>query len=140
MTPPLPGVYSASHRVRSGSTRRLIWAYNRSCPLVDKESGLTAAKIAQAIALPLPFVAKLNQRLFTASSLPAALVGRIADAIGRSTDEVIGFLAGPPTLARSAAYRSDDAPVVGEQEDFQAALLADDSVSAEAKATYSTNG
>lgn len=130
-------------RVAQNTLRKYKTAYLGVQPLVslvDKESGITAAKIAQAIALPLPFVAKLNQRLFTASSLPAALVGRIADAIGRSADEVLGFLAGPPTLARAAAYRSDDAPVVGEQEDFQAALLSDASVSAEAKATYSTNG
>ncbi|MBC8137603.1 MAG: hypothetical protein H8F28_17105 [Fibrella sp.] len=108
--------------------------------LVDKERGITAANIAQAISLPLPFVAKLNQRLFTAASVPATLVGRIADAIGRTTDEVVAFLAGPPMLARSAAYRADDAPVIGEQEDFQAALLADRSVSQEAKTAYSGNG
>lgn len=108
--------------------------------LVDKERGVTAANLAKATLLPLPLVAKLNQRLFTAASVPAALIGRVADAIGRTTDEVIAFLAGPPMLARSAAYRADDAPVVGTQEDFQAALLADDSVSPEAKAAYSVNG
>ncbi|MBC7809187.1 MAG: hypothetical protein H7145_23885 [Akkermansiaceae bacterium] len=108
--------------------------------LVDKERGITAANIAQATSLPLPFVAKLNQRLFTAASIPATLVGRVAEAIGRTTEDVVAFLAGPPMLARAAAYRADDAPVVGEQEDFRAALLSDASVSPEARATYSVNG
>lgn len=104
--------------------------------LVDKERGITAARIAQATLLPLPFVAKLNQRLFTAASIPTAAVARIADAIGRSVEDVRVFLAGPPMLARAAAYRSDDAPMVGEQEDFTAALQSDEGVSPEARALY----
>lgn len=130
-------------RVAQDALRKHKAAYLGVQPLVslvDKERGITAAGIAQATMLPLPFVAKLNQRLFTAASVPAALVGRVAEAIGRTTDEVVAFLAGPPTLARAAAYRSDDAPVVGEQEDFQAALFADATVSPEAKAAYRTNG
>ena len=106
--------------------------------LVDKESGVTAAKLAEATLLPLPFVAKLNQRLFTAASVPAQVVARIAETIGRSVDEVNAFLAGPPMLSRAAAYRADDAPMVGEQEDFHAALQADASVPENIKALYST--
>lgn len=130
-------------RVAQGTLQKYRAAYLGAQPLVslvDKERGITAASIAQATALPVPFIAKLNQRLFTAASVPATLIERVADAVGRTAEDVVAFLAGPPTLARAAAYRADDAPVVGEQEDFAAALLADPSVSPEAKAIYSANG
>lgn len=104
--------------------------------LVDKERSITAAKIAQAIALPLPFVAKLNQRLFRAATLPARLVEKLADAVGRSVDDVTAYLSAPPTLARNAAYSNPDAPTLGEAEDFAVALQRDADVSAEARMMY----
>ncbi len=104
--------------------------------LIDKERGITAARLSEATRLPVPFIAKLNQRLFTLASLPPALIGRLAETVGRTADEVAAFLAGPPMLARNAAYRSDDAPTVAAQEDFVAALRADGSVTAEARAIY----
>ncbi len=130
-------------RVARGALLKYKVAYLGVQPLtalVDKERGITAAQLAQATLLPLPFVAKLNQRLFSAASVPTALVARIADAVGRTADEVAAFLAGPPMLARAAAYRADDAPVVGAQEDFGTALLADEAVSTEAREAYRANG
>ena len=107
--------------------------------LVDKERGITAAKIAAAIDLPVPYVGKLNQRLFRAATLPARLVERLADAVGRSVDDVVAFLSASPTLAHGAAYRADDAPVVPDAEDFAATLARDGTVSTEARLLYTTN-
>ncbi|MBC8142985.1 MAG: hypothetical protein H7Y38_16295 [Armatimonadetes bacterium] len=107
--------------------------------LVDKERGITAARIAQTIALPLPYVAKLNQRLFRIATLPARLLERLADAVERSVEDVTAYLSQPPTLARGAAYRSDDAPTVADAEDFVAALRADESVSPETRDLYREN-
>ena len=104
--------------------------------IIDKERGFTAAKIAEAIALPAPYVAKLNQRLFAVASIPQTLINRLADAIGRSANEVAAYLALPPTLSRAAAYRADDNPTISGQEDFQSVLAADTTVSADSKAEY----
>ena len=126
-------------RVALNALRLHKAAYLSAAPLVsliDKERGITAAALAAAIGLPLPFVAKLNQRLFHAATIPQALVTRLADATRRSVDDVNAFLLAPPTLARGAAYRADDAPVVGQAADFADALRADASVSPEARALY----
>lgn len=107
--------------------------------LVDKERGITAARIAQTIALPLPYVAKLNQRLFRVATLPARLLERLAVAVERSVEDVTAYLSAPPTLARGAAYRADDAPTVADAEDFALALRADTSVSPETRTFYTEN-
>ena len=106
--------------------------------LVDKERGITAAKLAQTTLLPVPFIAKLNQRLFIASTVPGELIARIAEAIGRTVDDVASYLSGPPLLARAAAYRSDDAPIVGEPEDFSKALLTDRTIPQEIRDLYAS--
>ena len=61
--------------------------------LVDKERGITAAKLASALELPLAFVAKLNQRLFHAATIPATLINRLAETVGRGADEIAAYLA-----------------------------------------------
>jgi len=130
------------HSVLMNALRKQKSAYlgaSAIVSLVDKERGITAAKIAQALALPLPYVAKLNQRLFQAVTLPARLVGRLADAVERSVEEVTAYLSQPPTLARGAAYRADDAPTLADAEDFAAVLAGDDTVSLETRNFYAQN-
>lgn len=107
--------------------------------LLDKDRGITAARIAQTIALPLPYVAKLNQRLFQAATLPARLIERLADAVGRSVGDVTAYLSQPPMLARGAAYRADDAPTLADAEDFAAIFANDDTVSPETRNFYTQN-
>jgi len=126
---------------RVGRTRlaslRARYAAPALVSLVDKERGITSEKIAAHLALPVQYVAKLQRRLFAPESLPQTLIQRLAAAIDRTVDEVSAYLAAPPTLARAAAYRSDDAPTLGSQEDFHAVLSADDTVSHEVKTAYS---
>ena len=104
--------------------------------LLNATQGRTAPILAEWIGLPVAYIAKLERRLFALESLPRVLIEKIASAVDRSVDDVTTFLSGSPTLARGAAYRSDNAPTLGKQEDFRHLLANDDSVSEESKTLY----
>jgi hypothetical protein len=87
--------------------------------------GLDAEAVAAKLQVPYALFFKLHRRLIAAESVPASFVRSLADAIGRTADEVSAYLRQPPTLAAGASYRADDTPTVGAQEDFAAALRSD---------------
>ena len=132
-----------AHLQRAGRAALAAFRQSRAPKLVpalqsltDRNRGILPDTIAKKLGLPVAYVAKLQRRLFVPESLPASLIWRLAEAIERTADEVSAYLAAPPTLARAAAYRSDDAPTVGKQEDFMELLRADASVPLETKAAY----
>ena len=103
---------------------------NEAAPLTSlmaaaRERGLEFSALAARCEIPFAVLVKLHRRLIAPASVPAALVQRLADAVGRGADEVAAYLRQPPTLALGASYRADDAPQVGEPETFADALAAD---------------
>lgn len=84
--------------------------------LVDeaKARGLTPREFARALRLDTPTLARLNQRLLDAATLPRSLVRQAAQTLGRSADEVAAYLRLPPRLASGAQYKARQAPVLRE--------------------------
>ncbi len=84
--------------------------------LVDeaRARGLTPPAFAKTLRLDTPALGRLNQRLLEAATLPRALVRRVAEALGRSADEVAAYLSRPPRLAAGAQYKAKAAPVLRE--------------------------
>lgn len=101
-----------------------------------KERGLSTPELARALGVGPAEVVKLNQRLFRAASLPKALVARLAEALGRSVEQVAAYLRMPPTLSAQASYKADAAPRVGEQVDFLDAVAASHGMTPEQKAYW----
>ena len=103
-----------------------------------KQRGLTVPALAQRLRLSPLEVTKLNQRLIRAESIPSSLIRGLADALGRSTDAISGYLRLPPTLSAQASYKADAAPRVPEQVDFNEALESSRALSEADKAHWRT--
>jgi hypothetical protein len=89
---------------------------------VATRQGVTAKRLAEVLGLSVSFVARLDQRLFAPSSIPRTVIVRLADAMGRSVEEISRYLTLPPRTALAANYRSAEAPAVREQVDFYKAI------------------
>ena len=76
--------------------------------------GMAPRTFAQSLHLDTPTLSRLNQRLLEAATLPRALVRQVAQALGRSTDEVRAYLRRPPRLATGAQYKARQTPVLRE--------------------------
>lgn len=87
--------------------------------------GLDADDAAALLEIPQPLFVKLHRRLIALESIPRNFVNTMADALGRTADEISAYLRQPPTLAAGASFRADDAPAVGAQESFADALRTD---------------
>jgi hypothetical protein len=103
-----------------------------------KQRGLTVPALARRLRLSPLEVTKLNQRLIRAESIPSSLIRSLADALGRSTDAIIGYLRLPPTLSAQASYKADAAPRVPERVDFNEALESSRALSEADKAYWRT--
>ena len=84
--------------------------------LVDeaRARGLAPREFARTLHLDTLTLSRLNQRLVDAAALPRSLIRQMAQAIGRSADEVAAYLRLPTRLASGAQYKSKQAPVVRE--------------------------
>jgi hypothetical protein len=87
-----------------------------------------AEDVASLLDLPSALFWKLHRRLIAPDSVPRTLINALADAVNRTSDEVMAYLRMPPQLAAGASFRSDDAPSVGQQESFEDALTAEPEV------------
>lgn len=81
-------------------------------------AGLSASDLASRLNLGLPEIAKLSQRLFLASTIPALLIERLASAVKSTVQSISDYLALPPTLVLSADFKARSAPQVPEQASF----------------------
>lgn len=90
-----------------------------------RERGMEAEEAASRLDVPFGVFVKLHRRLISPESVPATFVRRLAEAVGRTADEVSAYLRQPPTLAAGASYRADSTPTVGTQESFADALRSD---------------
>jgi hypothetical protein len=87
--------------------------------------GLDAEAVAAKLDVPYALFFKLHRRLIAPDSVPAKFVAALAEAVGRTADDISFYLRQPATLAAGASYRADDTPTVGAQESFADALRAD---------------
>lgn len=110
-------------------------------PLADlvtyaQARGVSARDLAARLGLSVPIVMKLHRRLLRAESLPQELIEALAKVLGTSQRRVFEYLQQPPALAVGAHYRAEQAPVLGEQQDFAAAVRTDRSLSEEDRARW----
>lgn len=89
-----------------------------------KRQGMTAKTLAARLDVGISIVAKLNQRLFNAASLPETLIVRLAETLQTNAGTVRAYLQQSPTLATGVQYKADGVPHVGAAEEFAAAIRA----------------
>lgn len=90
-----------------------------------RAQNLDADAVAARLEVPVAVFWKLHRRLLAPESVPQSLIAALAQTVQHGTEQVAAYLRQPPTLAAGASYRSDDAPRVGERENFADALRAD---------------
>lgn len=101
-----------------------------------KERGLSVKTLAQRIGVGVTLVAKLQDRLLVANSVPNALVERLSEALDVTAEQIRAYLQLPPQLAKGAMYKSADVPVVGAQQEFEKAIESALDMSAAEKAFW----
>lgn len=87
-----------------------------------KAKGLSNRDLAEALHLDIPLLARLEQRLIRAASLPRLLVEQMAQTLDRSVAEVAAYLRGGASLAAGAHYKAQQAPSAGSQVGFAEVL------------------
>lgn len=85
--------------------------------------GRSPKALAEEINISPTLLARLQQRLIAAGSIPDTLVAGLSSALGRSTSVIREYLARPAMLAQSASYKSDRVPQAASQESFLHAVL-----------------
>lgn len=76
--------------------------------------GLAPTAFARALHLDTATLGRLTQCLLETGTVPKALVRRVAEAIGRTADEVAAYLNQPPRLSAGAQYKAKSAPKLRE--------------------------
>ncbi len=104
-----------------------------------KARGLSRQDFAARLQLPDTLLLKLHRRLIDAASIPNELVGKIADAIGRTNDEIAAYLKQPAQMPLGASFRSDSTPQA-QTETFANALQSDPDAMPEHKAAWIDGG
>ncbi len=93
--------------------------------------GLEPRQLAQATKLGDSLLGKLNRRLIRYASIPQVLIKSLAEAIQSTPAGVAAYLQQSPTFAVAVEHRSEQAPVLIEQEDFFDAVRAAPTISRE---------
>ena len=90
-----------------------------------KTLGLTMHELANVTRLSPALVAKLDQRLIRADTVPTEVLGDLARVIQRTTEEVLVHLRREPMLPAALEYKAEEAPAVPDQQDFFDAVRGD---------------
>jgi transcriptional regulator with XRE-family HTH domain len=90
-----------------------------------KDLGLTMYELANVTGLSAALVAKLDQRLIRAATVPTEVLGDLARAIQRTTEEVLDHLRREPVLPTALEHKAEVAPAVPDQQDFFDAVRGD---------------
>lgn len=101
-----------------------------------KSCGLNPRSLASRLGVGLAVVAKLQQRLIRFSTIPAAVIDRLAMELQVSAQQVSDYLRQPASLAAGASYKSAGVPQASAQEDFAQAVRSCADMSAEQKALW----
>jgi hypothetical protein len=90
-----------------------------------KDLGLTMHELANVTRLSPALVAKLDQRLIRAATVPTEVLGDLARAIQRTPEEVLEHLRREPVLPAALEHKAEEAPTVPDQQDFFDAVRGD---------------
>ena len=104
-----------------------------------KVAGTKPAQLATACGLDLVLLSKLNSRLIQPWTIPAELVGMLAEQLNKSVEALKIFFAGPPRAAAGKAYLSRGKPAASPQQSFAEAVR-QSSLSDEEKARWLNEG
>jgi hypothetical protein len=88
------------------------------------EQGLDADGVAEKLKLPVALFWKLQRRLISFETLPTTLAPKLAEALGKTADEIRAYLRLSPQLANGASFKSDTMPEIV-QESFTEALASE---------------
>ena len=88
-------------------------------------------QLAELVDLSLGLLRKLDRRYILYVTIPLELIEAIATAIRRELLSVARYLKGEPVLPRSARFKAQRAPSVGEQRNFFDEVRADSELSEE---------
>jgi hypothetical protein len=83
--------------------------------------GLEAEDVATTLQLPVALFWKLHRRLIAFETLPTQLAGKLADVLGKTTEEIRAYLRLSPQLATGASFKANEMPEIT-QESFLDAL------------------
>lgn len=95
--------------------------------LLDEASGLglTMHELADVTGLSPALVAKLDQRLIRVATVPNDVLRRLAEAVRRSTGEILVHLHREPVVPGAMEHKADEAPTVPERQNFFDAVRLD---------------
>ena len=93
--------------------------------------GMKPRQLAEAVRLGDATLGKLDRRLILYASIPQVAIEELAKVIQRGAASVAAYLQQGRKFAASAEYRSEQAPVLSESEDFFTAVRNDPMISPE---------
>jgi len=97
-----------------------------------RAQGLRPRQFAAAVGMGESLLAKLDRGLIRFASIPREAMESIAEALHRDLASIQSYLeARTPSVAPMAAFKADQAPEVGQPEDFASAVETDATMSAE---------
>jgi hypothetical protein len=101
-----------------------------------KKQHLTLQQLAQTTDLGQALLRKLDLRRIQYASIPRAAIERLASAIHQEFQTVALYLQQDPVFASAAQHRAEQAPQLGEPEDFIAAVKADPTMNPDQRARW----
>ena len=97
-----------------------------------RAQGLRPRQFAAAVGMGESLLAKLDRGLIRFTSIPREAMESIAEALHRDLASIQSYLeARTPSVAPMAAFKAEQAPEVGQPEDFASAVETDATMSAE---------
>ena len=96
-----------------------------------EEIGFEPSRFAHAVGVGDSLLRKLDRRLIAFASIPQELIDRLAQVVQREATTVIAYLRQDPKLPGTTEYRSEQAPIIMDLEDFFDAVHADPTISRE---------
>ncbi len=101
---------------------------------VAKERGLNRTTLASKVGVSLSLVMYLEKKRLRFSSIPKAIIARLANVLEVSETVIANYLNQLPDLATNASFKSQTRPEELEQKDFADAVRQDQSLSRAQKA------
>lgn len=74
-------------------------------------------EIRDELRIDMPLLAKLQNRLIEAESVPRQFLERLAQAIQVTVDEILGYLRLPPIVNAAADFKAEGKPLIGAQKE-----------------------
>ncbi len=98
-----------------------------------KKIGLQPQELAVKIGVGRMLLARLNQCLIQAETIPVSIISKLAETLEVQFETVQVYLSGPARLSTAVNYKADQVPRAGEKRSFQAAVEASTDLTHEEK-------